>query len=334
MGETDDEEGFVLHAERDDDEEALDPLAEEEDFEEAFNSYAERDDYEEGFNPLAEIDDYEEGFFSHDEIVVYGEGFIPLRENAFVYIFADVKKMGPIIDVIPVNQLKNWQAALAIDRTEIALVALFTGDTGLYFQIVGFGSYPSLAVTLGLFFHRNWKYVFSRRGNYWSSETDRLSVRFSSKEIYAVSWRRNQPQADPVPQEPGIRMPEGFTAFRHRSGESAPLSLWLDNNNSILDRMFNAEGITTNLPIERLFLNLYHLEDNLFKADLILQARSSALVRNFTTSLSSTGSGSVLNALFFANPPVQNGRNLEFQSALLSETEIVSLMRIFLRNWR
>jgi hypothetical protein len=270
--------------------------------------------------------------FVKAEIVVYGERTIPLDMGAFVYILADLKKIHSIFDIIPFEQLKSREAKIIIDGTEMVLAALFPGDTGRFFQITGFGSYPNYLANIALAIHRNWRYIFSGRDIYWYSSTDRLSLSISPDEVYAVGWRRTH--VNPVPKEPGAGMPEGFVAFRHRSGESAPLSLWMENNGSAIIRMLNTEGITTNLPIERLFINLYPVETNTYKANLSLQIRSHFLSRNFPMNFTTRESNSVLKMLFFANPPVENGNNLEFESAILSEKDIISIMTIFIRNWR
>jgi hypothetical protein len=271
------------------------------------------------------------------EIVVYGEGFIPLDSDAFIYVLTDTRMMRPIIDIVPVNQLKSWQAAQVIDRTEIALAAIFANDTGRFFQIVGFGSYPMLIINAALAIDRNWRFLFSEGDRYWYSEKDKLSVSLGSDEVNIVGWRRSRVKA--AYEEPGVKTPEGFIAFRHSSGEPAPLSLWLENRDSILDRMFNSEGITANLPIERLYLNLYLVENNLYKAEIMLHAGSSFPQANFEMNFSEPESGepesnSALKTLFFANLPVQNDRNIEFQPVLLSEEEIASLLKIFMKNWK
>jgi hypothetical protein len=305
------------------------------------------------------------------EIVVYGESFIPLDKGAFVYAFADTKIMRPIIGIIPVNQLKSQQAVQVIDRTEIAIAALFTSDTGRFFQVVGFGSYPSLIVNVALAINKNWKYMFSGNDHYWYSDTDKMSASFSSEEVYVLGWRRTRMKA--MYDEPGVKTPEGFIAFRHRSGEPAPLSLWMENQNSILDRILNGEGITVNLPIERLYLNLYHVENKVFKAELMLQMRSPFFPQSFAINFqpiekpkpepgepsnlkiekpdpkepsypkieipnpgvsSDSESDSVLKKLFFTNQPVINDRNVEFSSVILSEDEIASLLRIFMTYWK
>jgi len=271
------------------------------------------------------------------EIIVYGEGLVPLDSGAFVYVFADTKLMRPIIDIVPVNQLKSRQAAQVIDRTEIAIAALFTSDTGRFFQVVGFGSYPKLIVNIALAIDKNWKYLFSGNDHYWYSDKDRLSVSLESEEVYIVQWRRTRMKA--AYEEPGVIMPEGFIAFRNRSGEPAPLSLWLENQNSIIDRMLSGEGITINLPIERLYLNLYPIEDKLFMAELLLKTERPFYPVEFemTHSPIETDSGesdSVLQTVFFSNPPVLNDRNIEFRSVILSEEEIGSLLKVVMKYWK
>jgi hypothetical protein len=151
----------------------------------------------------------------------------------------------------------------------------------------------------------------------------------------------------------------------------------MENQNSIIDRMLNGEGIAINLPIERLYLNLYHVENKVFKAELMLQMESRFSAENFTINFSpiekpkpglaiaelllktigpffsedlstnfppiekpepvessDSESDSVLKTLFFANTPVLNGRNVEFPSVILSEEEIDSLLKIFMKYWR
>jgi hypothetical protein len=274
-------------------------------------------------------------FFSRPamaELVLYGEGYVPLDKDAFAYVLTDIKKMRPLFDIVPVSQLKTRQAALIIDNTEMALAAFFPLATGRFFQIVGFGTYPNLPATVALAINRNWRYMFSDRENYWYSNADRLSVRIGPNEINAVSWRRMQ--VSPVPEEPGVKMPEGFIAFRHRRGEAAPLSLWLENRDAIITRMFNGEGLPVLFPLERLYLKLYQTEGNKYWADVLLQSRSFFFLEELWKDASRAETDSVLKALFFAEQPVQNGRNLEFQSAQLSEEELAAFITLFIKNWR
>jgi hypothetical protein len=283
---------------------------------------------------MAETTETDEFYYEVPEIVIYGEGFVSLDKDALVYALVDTKIMRPIIDIIPVNQLKSWEAAQIIDRTEITLAAIFTNDTGKFFQVVGFGSYPVLVMNVALAIDKNWKYLLSGDDHYWYSDTNKLSVSLDSEEVNIVAWRRTR--VNPTYEEPGVKMPEGFVAFRHRSGETAPLSLWMENRDFILDRMLYGEGIAINLPIERLYLNLYHVEDNVFSTEIMLQAENSPFTENFEMIVlpEFVEYDSALKKLFLANPPIQNSRNVEFPPIILSEEEIVSLLRIFMKNWR
>jgi hypothetical protein len=283
---------------------------------------------------IADTTETGEIYYEVPEIVIYGEGFVSLDKDALVYALVDTKIMRPIIDIIPVNQLKSWEAAQIIDRTEITLAAIFTNDTGKFFQVVGFGSYPVLVMNVALAIDKNWKYLFSGDDHYWYSDANKLSVSLDSEEVNIVAWRRTR--VNPTYEEPGVKMPEGFVAFRHRSGETAPLSLWMENRDSILDRMLYGEGMAINLPIERLYLNLYHVEDNVFSTEIMLQAENFPFTEDFEMSLLPEFAeyDSALKKLFLTNPPAQNDRNIVFSPVILSEEEIVSLLRIFMRNWR
>jgi hypothetical protein len=292
------------------------------------------------FKPIFAEEIFEQNFFdeeffedfTNEELVFYGDANIFLDRDAFAYAIVDVKKIRPIFSLVPVTQLSSREARMIIDNTEMALAAIFPGDSGRYFQMAGFGSYPNFAAAVALAINRNWRYAFSGKDSYWYSSGDRLSVKISPDEVYLVGWRAAH--ANPVPEEPGVKVPEGFTAFRHQSGRPAPLSLWLENHDVILNRILLSEMAIVNLPIDRLFLNLYLLENNAYKADLLLQVKSFFQWENLYVELSAIRAGSPLKPLFFARPPVQNGYILEFESALLSEDDIISLMAMFLRNWK
>jgi hypothetical protein len=269
--------------------------------------------------------------------VITPGGTVPLDSDAYVYVFADVKKIRPIIDVIPVKDLKKWQAVLVTNSTNTAAAAMFRRGTGKNFQIVGWGSYPSVTASLALFIHKNWKMTNSDAGNYWYSHADRLSVRIASKQVYAISWRRRLD--DPLPPATGnARIPDGFTQFRQRSNETSPLSLWMKDSASVLNKMFVKEKIKLTLPSQMLFLNLFPAEKNMYKVELRLFFETSALTGNIAGNLLSnrilylSETDSVLSKLFFANPPVYYGNNIDFQSTLLTVDEVMLLMNLFWQN--
>ncbi|MDR0323500.1 MAG: hypothetical protein LBI12_03515 [Treponema sp.] len=265
-------------------------------------------------------------------------GTVPLDRGAFLYILTDVNRMRPVIDILPIRELKNWQALLVLDRTDTAATALYNRASGRHFQLAGWGNYPSFTASIALFLHRNWKLIHANTGSYWFSDVDRLSVRIASRQIYALAWRTER--ASPVPLTANAQIPEGFINFRNRGGASAPLSLWMENPASMLNMMFLMERIRLRFTSEKLYLNLYPDENNLYKADLRLLFENHTQAREFTENLYSINyipsneSNLVVKKLFFATNPVLSNRTLDFYSDSLSESEIIFLLNFFLSYWR
>jgi hypothetical protein len=263
---------------------------------------------------------------------------IPLDQGAFIYILIDLRTMRPVINTLPVRELKSWQAIFVLDSTEIAAAALFNRETGRRFQLVGWGRYPSFTSSIALFLHKNWKWLYAETGSYWFSDVDRVSVRITSKQIYTLAWRGER--TSPVPVSNSVEVPDELINFRKQSGEFAPLSLWMENPGSMLNQMLAREKIRINIPSDRLYLNLYPMEGNLYKAEFRLQFRSDVQAWNLASTLSAINafplsvSASFLGSLLFFEPPFVNGRNLDFKSDYLTEEEIALLMKMFVAQWR
>ncbi len=276
---------------------------------------------------------------------------LPLDSGAFAYIFTDVNKARPLLDILPVGELKTWQALLVLESTDTAAAALFQRESsqetsGRRFQISGWGKYPSFRAGLALFFSRNWKRQRSPEGSYWASAADKLSISLDSKQVFAVSWHDNP--GNPRPAAQGVKMPEGFSGFMRGS----PLSCWLEEPSGLLTQILNDQGIPIRLPAERLFVNIFpsvpisaNTAEPKYESVIRLQfenvsqARAIAAVLTMANYFSPQGGssqrvGPVLGSIFFGNPPVQNGRNLDIRSAPLSEKEISLLLEMFLLYWR
>jgi hypothetical protein len=268
----------------------------------------------------------------------FEDDMIPLDAGGFLYVFADIEKIRPIFDVIPVKELKSWQAVLVIDGTEAAAAALFPRDSGRLFQLVGWGNYPSFTARVALFLHKNWKLLHTNKGSYWFSNADRLSVRIAPTQIYTVSWRNKH--VNPVPEDEGTHIPDGFLEFRNIYEEDAPLSLWMVTPGTTLALMLARERNRISIPAEMLFLNLYATEDGLYKAVVKMQFRNEEVAEDVAATMSShnalpmTAAASGLGMLLFSNPPFVNGRNLYFHSENMTEANIASLMSLFIRYWR
>ncbi len=274
---------------------------------------------------------------------------LPLDSGAFAYIFTDVNKARPLLGILPVGELKTWQALLILESTDTAAAALFQRESGRRFQISGWGKYPSFRAGLALFFSRNWRRQRSPEGNYWTSAADKLSISLGSKQVFAVSWHDNP--GNPRPSAQGVKMPEGFSGFMRGS----PLSCWLEEPSGLLTQILNDQGIPIRLPAERLFISIFpsipisanspDTAELKYESVIRLQFENVSQARAITAVLtmanafmpqgsSSQSVGPVLASIFFGNPPVQNGRNLDIRSAPLSEKEISLLLEMFLLYWR
>jgi hypothetical protein len=259
--------------------------------------------------------------------------YVPLDNNGFAYIFTNVKEARPILDILPVPQLKNWQANLILENTDMAAAALFTSESGRRFQVAGWGNYPSLRARVALFFNTTWKKQRSTAGTYWSSAAQKMSVVINPKQAFAVAWLDTH--INPVPASSGVKMPEGFTQFMRGSA----LSCWMDSPALILNQILLNEGIPVNLPADQLFLNLNQKGQNQYEVLFRLRFENAAQARTIAGVLALAGAfsanrQSLMSSLFFANPPVLSGRNIDIRTALLSDKEITLLLQMFLLYWK
>jgi hypothetical protein len=259
--------------------------------------------------------------------------YVPLDNNGFAYILTNVKEARPILDILPVPQLKNWQANLILENSDMAAAALFTRESGRHFQVAGWGNYPSMRARVALFLNTTWKRQRAASGTYWSSAVQKLSVVINSKQVFAVAW--HDEHLNPVPATAGVKMPEGFAQFMRGSA----LSCWMDSPALLLNQILLNEGIPVNLPAEQLFLNLNLKNGNQYEVLFRLKFENAAQARTIAGVLALAGAFSVnqkslMSSLFFANPPVLNGRNIDIKTALLSEKEITLLLQMFLLYWK
>jgi len=259
---------------------------------------------------------------------------IPLDKNAFAYVFINVNESRSIIDILPVEQLKNWQAKLILESTDMAAAALFRKESGRHFQAVGWGNYPSLRASIALFFNTTWNRQRSAAGSYWNSDLLKLSIVINPKQVFAIAWHNKH--ENPVPASDGVKMPEGFSRFMY----GAALSCWMESPDILLNQILANEGIPLKLPAEQLFLSLYPRSGNQYEVLLRLkfenavQTRAVAAILSLANSTFSADQQSLLASIFFANPPLYYGQFIDIKTALLSEKEITLLMQMFLLYWR
>jgi hypothetical protein len=259
--------------------------------------------------------------------------YVPLDKDAFAYIFTDVKAARNIVDILPVPQLKSWQAKLVLENSDMAAAALFQRESGRHFQVTGYGNYPSIRASLAMFLNTSWKRQRSPTGNYWNSNQQKMSVVVNSKQVYALAW--HDKPANPVPASPGVKMPEGFTRFMR----GAALSCWMESPGLLLNQILGNEGLSINLPTDQLFLNLYPKDAGQYEALLRMRFENPAQARTIAAILAlantfSANQQSIMTSIFLANPPIIDGRYLDIKTALLSEKEITLLLQMFLLYWK
>ena len=254
--------------------------------------------------------------------------FVPLSGGASVYVFADVKKAWPVLELLPYEELKNRQTVRILERTDFAVIALFPPQSGRRFQAAGWGNYPKSQANIGFTFSRFWRRQRPRTAlSYWYSAAHGLSIAMEKTKVFAASSLSAFPFD---PHESGAQIPEGFLEFRG-AASGAILSCWLDDPAPVIARML--AGIPIQFPVQKLFLNLLPVEENMYEADIrfqlgsAVQARGMAAILNLAANYAAAGGS--FTALFLANTPVQNGSSLDIKTSRLKKSEIADLLSLF-----
>jgi len=253
--------------------------------------------------------------------------FAPLNSGASAYIFANAQEARPILELLPLEELNDKHVKQMLDKTDFLVAGLFKPESGSRFQLVTWGKYPSNS-GLAFSFNKNWKKQRSPNGgSYWYSKANGISLAMNTRQVYAAASASDNP-SDPFAKENGVKIPDGFNAFR-----KAPLSFWIDNPGPIITRMLSEAGVPLRFPVQQLFLNLYFAQEaGKYEAEIRFQFDNAVQARGVATLLS-LASGFAQNidlaSLFLANPPVQNGRNIDIKTAPLGEKELSLLLQLF-----
>jgi hypothetical protein len=264
---------------------------------------------------------------------------VPLDAGAALYILADVKKVRPIIDLLPFEELNDSQTKQMLERTDFLAAALFPQESGRRFQLAAWGNYPSFQAGLAFTFSRQWQKMRSGTGqNYWYSGANGLSISMDSKQAFVAASSNDTPYY-PVTPAPGVEPPEGFSEFRKNAeGISSPLACWMEDPAPLINRMLAGAGIPIQIPARKLLINLFPAAEGQYEAIMKIQFESAIQARGIAAILSlagnfvsgESGQNSILASIFFANPPVQNDRSLDIKTAVLSENDISGLFQMFL----
>ncbi|MDR2964360.1 MAG: hypothetical protein LBU88_01125 [Treponema sp.] len=256
---------------------------------------------------------------------------IPLDTGASVYLFVNVKQSRSIIDLLPIEELQDTHTKQMLDRTDFAAAALFPSESGRHFQLAAWGKYPNSRASMALGANRYWDKQSNSAGKtYWYARSAGLSIAMTSRQAFAVSSvSRGQP-IDPYAASPGAEIPEGFNDF----AGGVPLSCWINNPAPFISGILSNAGIPLRFPVQQLFINLYPAGEGKYEALIRLIFETATQARGASTVLA-LASGFApadfeLALILLANPPVQNGRNIDIKTARLSEDDIKVLLGIFI----
>jgi len=257
--------------------------------------------------------------------------FAPLDNGASAYFFADVKRARPIIELLPIEELKDRQTAQMLDRTNYIAAAIFPAESKRNFQIAAWGNYPSSMAGIAF---RNWESLISQTGQpYWYSDINKLSIALSSNQAFIASSFTDEP-FDPLTLAPGVAIPQGFNAFRQGTPglPEAPISCWFENPSQMITDLLNQGGIPLQLLAKQLFINLYCITDNQYEALIRLVFENVSFARGMAAILNLAGGNISDNAvinLILSNPPVQNNNYIDIKTPILSDNDLINLFDIF-----
>ncbi|MDR0670487.1 MAG: hypothetical protein LBF95_10435 [Treponema sp.] len=294
---------------------------------------------------------------------------IPLDEGAMAYVFVDVPGARSILDHINIEGYNSSQVEDILDRTRLAVAALYSPESGRGIRAVTWGTYPSTRAGLAFTMSKDWKRRRSSAGkSYWYAPAYGLSLALSSTQAFAAVapstvrgptvpgtggptarevWEAAELPAGPFVQGPGIEVPEGFNTFR----QGTSLALWMDRPAETLERFLSALRIPLRIPAEQLMAGFLALPpadgatdtETLHELKLRIKVSSEASARTMMTLLStvrlfivrSGTQGSLdpetleLLSLLFSRPPEQEGVYLTLRSPPLDEEGIALLFTLF-----
>jgi hypothetical protein len=283
---------------------------------------------------------------------------IPLESGAFAYVIADVPKAMPILNQTDLLKMQTKQLQQMLDKTSSAVIAMYLPQSEKRFRLVSWGNYPVFGAKMALGFNQDWKKQRSKATGaaYWYSAKEGLSVALDKGQAWVLSAEGNTP-LEPFSAGAGLSgtpIPEGFNEF----SKGAILSCWLNEPGPLINQKLQEMGFPIEIPAEKIFVSVYPTAENQYEAFLRLQVSSATqaralvsvltLARTFLllsaldesggnhagggpngSSTANNGSFELLQAIFFANSPVQDNNYINIKTAILSSTGVALLFNLF-----
>jgi hypothetical protein len=274
---------------------------------------------------------------------------LPLETGAFAYIIADVQNAMPILNQTSIFKMKTKQLQQMLDKTTSAVIAMYLPPSEKHFRLVSWGNYPVFRAKMALGFSLDWKKQRSNTSGapYWYSAKEGLSVALDQGQAWVLSTAGN------IPAEPfsatgdglsEVLLPEGFNDF----SRGAILSCWLYEPGPLINRKLLEMGFPIEIPAELVLVSIYPAGTAQYEAFLRIQVPSASqaraivavfsLAKVFFSLPTSDESGDsaanksnleILQTIFFTNPPVQDDKNINIKTGILSSSGVALLFDIF-----
>jgi len=265
---------------------------------------------------------------------------LALEKGADVYMIADVNRARPLVNLLPVKELKDNQTKQMLDRTNFLAAALFPKESGRNFQLVAWGNFPSTGVEIAFGMTKGWEKKAAATGySYWRSNESGLSIAVNPKQAFIVA--SSGAAVEPVTVSADVTMPKGFVEFRkNEAGETSPFSFWLNEGAGVVNQILNSSGVQIRFPVKELFVVFFPAEEGQYRAMIRMHFENASQARGMAGLLAMAnnyifgelGGKSLLTAVFFSSPPVVNGSHFDIKTAVLKEAEIVQLFGLFSLN--
>ena len=266
-----------------------------------------------------------------------------LPAGARVYLWADIARARPLLDVLSFQGVSGKNAAQVLDYTKSAGVAIFSNDkTGeknnsRQFFIAALGNYPRFKASLSFTFSKSWKkQKSSYGGNYWYSQANNIALVLGDS-LALVS------NTDPLAAFSVATAPEGFAAF----SRGFALAGWMNDSAGSINTFLASMGIPLQIPAEDFFFGAKKEDEDLWNLIFKIRTPSAMQARSLLTLFSiarlfvmraANAQGEVAGeplspqqaaALLFANVPELDEAYLTLRIDSLNSDKIALLFNMF-----
>jgi hypothetical protein len=263
-----------------------------------------------------------------------------LPSGGRAYIWVDVEKGRPLLDVVSFGGIRGRDVSQILDSTGSAAAVVFPEGQDRRFFLAGTGNFPRLRANFSLAFNKDWKKQKSSTGSsYWFSQKDGIAVALGSK-MALVS------NVDPYEDFQVETPPQGFMEFR----QGLVMAGWMPSPSEPINKFLETLGIPLQIPAEGFFFGAARTaqpdNDEPWELVLSIKAASAAQARSLLALFSVARlfmrgmmapvetaafmmSPQEAAGLLFANNPEQNEEFLTLRIGPLGEDRIALLFNMF-----